>query len=91
MNRSQQDIINNKSIQDALKSEIAFLQKKYPTLASRNGSNYLITTLNRLLIGHIQEHLPDLKAKVRAKEVEQRALRNSLGNELETQVRNRFC
>lgn len=87
VNRSQQDIMNNKSIHDALKSEIAFLQKKYPLLASRNGSAYLITTLNRLLIGHIQEHLPDLQAKVKAKEAEQRTLRNSLGDELETPVR----
>ena len=90
VNRSQQDIYDNKSIQDALKDEIFYLQKKYPMLASRNGSTYLITTLNRLLIAHIREHLPDLKAKVRAKEAEQRALRDSLGEELDTQVRTPY-
>ena len=86
VNRSQQDIINNKSILDALKDEVGFLQRKYPTLASRNGSGYLIKSLNRLLIAHIQNHLPDLKDKVREKEAEQRLLRYSLGESLDSQV-----
>ena len=85
VNRSQQDILNNKSIYDALKDEIAFLQKKYAALASRNGAQYLVKTLNRLLIEHIQEHLPNLKNRVRQKEAEQRALRASLGEALEGQ------
>ena len=61
VNRSQQDIMNNKPIQDALKDEAAFLQRKYPTLASRNGTSYLAKTLNRLLMHHIRDCLPDLK------------------------------
>lgn len=63
VNRSQQDIIDNKSIQDALKDEASFLQSKYPTLATRNGTPYLAKTLNRLLMHHIRDCLPDLKVK----------------------------
>ena len=48
VNRSQQDIINKKNIEDALKDEISFLQRKYPSLANRNGTPYLAKTLNRV-------------------------------------------
>lgn len=48
VNRSQQDIINKKSIDDALKDEISFLQRKYPSMANRNGTPYLAKTLNRV-------------------------------------------
>lgn len=61
VNRSQQDIMNNKSIQEALKDEATFLQRKYPTLANRNGTAYLAKTLNRLLMQHIRDCLPELK------------------------------
>ncbi|XP_021950929.1 dynamin-1-like protein isoform X2 [Folsomia candida] len=64
VNRSQLDIQNNKSIDDALKDEAAFLQRKYPTLASRNGTPYLAKTLNRLLMHHIRDCLPELKTRV---------------------------
>ncbi|VEN52540.1 unnamed protein product [Callosobruchus maculatus] len=64
VNRSQQDIMNNKSIQEALKDEASFLQSKYPTLAARNGTPYLAKTLNRLLMHHIRDCLPDLKTRV---------------------------
>nr|CAH7729820.1 unnamed protein product [Callosobruchus chinensis] len=64
VNRSQQDILNNKSIQEALKDEASFLQSKYPTLAARNGTPYLAKTLNRLLMHHIRDCLPDLKTRV---------------------------
>ena len=36
------------SITDALKDEAVFLQKKYPTIANRNGTPYLARTLNRV-------------------------------------------
>lgn len=61
VNRSQQDIMDNKSIQEALKDEATFLQRKYPTLANRNGTPYLAKTLNRLLMHHIRDCLPELK------------------------------
>ena len=40
INRSQLDINEKKPIEEALKSEQKFLQKKYPSLASRNGTAY---------------------------------------------------
>ncbi|XP_076270747.1 dynamin related protein 1 isoform X1 [Rhynchophorus ferrugineus] len=64
VNRSQQDILNNKTIKDSLKDEATFLQSKYPTLAARNGTPYLAKTLNRLLMHHIRDCLPDLKTRV---------------------------
>lgn len=45
--RSQLDINNKKSVADAIRDEYAFLQKKYPSLANRNGTKYLARTLNR--------------------------------------------
>jgi len=36
------------TIEEALKSEGSFLQKKYPTIANRNGTGYLARTLNRV-------------------------------------------
>ncbi|CAG0913982.1 unnamed protein product [Notodromas monacha] len=64
VNRSQQDIVDGKSIEDQLKDEAAFLQRKYPSLANRNGTAYLSKTLNRLLMHHIRDCLPELKTRV---------------------------
>lgn len=47
-----------------MKDEAAYLQRKYPTLATRNGTPYLAKTLNRLLMHHIRDCLPDLKVRV---------------------------
>lgn len=64
VNRSQMDINNKKEINEATKDEAAFLQRKYPALASRNGTAYLARTLNRLLMHHIRDCLPELKTRV---------------------------
>lgn len=64
VNRSQQAIIDNKPISEAVKDEVAFLHRKYPTLASRNGTPYLAKKLNLLLMHHIRNCLPALKARV---------------------------
>lgn len=45
--RSQLDINNRKSVADSIRDEYVFLQKKYPSLANRNGTKYLAKTLNR--------------------------------------------
>lgn len=50
--RSQADIMNQKPIDDCLRDEQSFLQRKYPTLASRNGIPYLSKTLNRVICLH---------------------------------------
>lgn len=83
VNRSQQDIMNKKSIQDALKDEATFLQRRYPTLASRNGTPYLAKTLNRLLMQHIRDCLPELKNRVNTMIAQYQTLLNSYGGDVE--------
>ncbi|VEL12906.1 unnamed protein product [Protopolystoma xenopodis] len=48
VNRSQADIHAGKSIADALRDEASFLQRRYPSLANRNGTLFLARTLNRV-------------------------------------------
>ncbi|XP_076658043.1 dynamin related protein 1 isoform X1 [Halictus rubicundus] len=82
VNRSQQDIINNKSIHEALRDEAAFLQRKYPSLANRNGTPYLAKTLNRLLMQHIRDCLPELKMRVNVMVSQFQSLLNSYGEDV---------
>ncbi|XP_055299266.1 dynamin-1-like protein isoform X2 [Sitodiplosis mosellana] len=82
VNRSQQDIIDRKSINDQLKDEAAYLQRKYPTLATRNGTPYLAKTLNRLLMHHIRDCLPDLKTRVNVMISQFQSLLNSYGEDV---------
>ena len=56
-------MLSFQKISDALKDEAVYLQRKYPTLADRNGTPYLAKTLNRLLMHHIRDCLPDLKVR----------------------------
>lgn len=64
VNRTQQDILNKKSIQKALEDEAAFLQKRYPTIAEKNGQPYLAKRLSQILMRHIRDCLPDLRTRV---------------------------
>ncbi|XP_055919213.1 dynamin-1-like protein isoform X2 [Eupeodes corollae] len=82
MNRSQQDIMDKKTIEDQLKDESAFLQRKYPTLATRNGTPYLAKTLNRLLMHHIRDCLPDLKTRVNVMSSQFQSLLHSYGEDV---------
>lgn len=82
VNRSQQDIIDKKVIEEQLKDEVAFLQRKYPTLATRNGTPYLAKTLNRLLMHHIRDCLPDLKTRVNVMSTQFQSLLNSYGEDV---------
>ena len=61
VNRSQKDIMDRKSIQAALKDEQVYLQRRYPSIASKNGTQFLSKTLNKLLMQHIRECLPKLR------------------------------
>jgi len=82
INRSQQDIIDKKEIRDAIKDESSFLQRKYPTLATRNGTPYLAKTLNRLLMHHIRDCLPELKTRVNVMASQFQTLLNSYGQDV---------
>ncbi|KAI5641155.1 dynamin central region domain-containing protein [Phthorimaea operculella] len=82
VNRSQQDIIDKKSIADSLKDEATYLQRKYPTIATRNGTPYLAKTLNRLLMHHIRDCLPELKVRVNVMISQFQSLLNSYGDDV---------
>ncbi|XP_054844217.1 dynamin-1-like protein isoform X4 [Eublepharis macularius] len=79
VNRSQLDINNKKSVVDSIRDEYAFLQKKYPSLANRNGTKYLARTLNRLLMHHIRDCLPELKTRINVLAAQYQSLLNSYG------------
>ncbi|XP_024383006.1 dynamin-related protein 3A [Physcomitrium patens] len=66
VNRSQEDIIANKSIRDALAYEESFFRSKpvYHNLADRCGVPQLAIKLNTILVQHIKSILPDLKARI---------------------------
>ncbi|CAO3644330.1 unnamed protein product [Mucor fragilis] len=65
VNRSQQDIITSKSMQDAIQSERLFFQSHpaYRSISQRCGSVYLSKQLHQILVNHIREKLPDLRSK----------------------------
>ena len=64
--RSQQDILSEKSMTDALDSESEFFRTHpaYRNIAHKNGTKYLAKTLNQVLMSHIREKLPDMKARL---------------------------
>ncbi|GJE93832.1 Dynamin-related protein [Phanerochaete sordida] len=66
VNRSQQDINSNKSMSDALDAESEFFRSHpaYRNIAHKNGTKYLARTLNQVLMNHIRDKLPDMKARL---------------------------
>uniref|UniRef100_A0A3B4F862 Dynamin-1-like protein n=1 Tax=Pundamilia nyererei TaxID=303518 RepID=A0A3B4F862_9CICH len=83
VNRSQLDINQKKLVADSIRDEHAFLQKKYPSLANRNGTKYLARTLNRLLMHHIRDCLPELKTRINVLAAQYQSLLNSYGEPVE--------
>jgi dynamin 1-like protein len=66
VNRSQQDIASNKPISEALERERNFFASHpaYRSIANRCGTQHLAKMLNQILISHIRERLPDIKARL---------------------------
>ncbi|KAL7048144.1 hypothetical protein ACKWTF_003237 [Chironomus riparius] len=64
VNRSQQDINDNKTINQQIEDEKEFFEKNYNDAAHQNGISYLSKRLSQLLMNHIQDSLPDLKIEV---------------------------
>jgi len=67
VNRSQQDINEDKTIDEQLMDEKAFFEEHYKKIAHRNGIPFLSKRLSELLKHHIYKCLPELKAKVDSK------------------------
>ncbi|KAH3765574.1 dynamin GTPase [Pelomyxa schiedti] len=66
INRSQEDINAGKPIRQALEDEKKFFASHpiYKSIAKRLGTQHLSFTLNRILLNHIRDTIPDLKVKV---------------------------
>ncbi|PWN28392.1 hypothetical protein BDZ90DRAFT_278762 [Jaminaea rosea] len=66
VNRSQQDINGNVSMLSARRSEEEFFKTHpaYRNIAHRCGTKYLAKTLNSVLMNHIRDKLPDMKARL---------------------------
>jgi dynamin 1-like protein len=66
VNRSQLDIKNNKTIEEALLAEKEYFSNHelYSKISEKLGTRYLAETLNRILIQHINKCLPDLRGKI---------------------------
>ncbi|EPQ56201.1 hypothetical protein GLOTRDRAFT_115554 [Gloeophyllum trabeum ATCC 11539] len=66
VNRSQQDINEGKPMEDALNRETEFFttHPAYRNIAHKNGTKYLARTLNQVLMNHIRDKLPDMKARL---------------------------
>lgn len=66
VNRSQRDIENGKSMDEALAKERIFFDShpSYRHLSHRMGTHYLSTLLNSVLMSHIREQLPAVKSQV---------------------------
>ncbi|PPR01554.1 hypothetical protein CVT24_005880 [Panaeolus cyanescens] len=82
VNRSQQDINSEKSMKDALDSETEFFRNHpaYRNIAHKNGTKYLAKTLNQVLINHIREKLPDMKARLNTLMTQAQQELNSFGD-----------
>ncbi|XP_029295454.1 dynamin-1-like protein isoform X2 [Cottoperca gobio] len=85
VNRSQHDINTHKSLEDSMRDEQAFLQRHYPSLASRASSRYLAKTLSRLLMHHIRDCLPQLKTRVTVLSAQYQARLKGYGQPVEDQ------
>ncbi|KAB1993786.1 hypothetical protein ERO13_D13G049100v2 [Gossypium hirsutum] len=66
VNRSQEDILRNRSIKDALVAEEKFFRSRpvYNGLADRCGVPQLAKKLNQILVQHIKAILPGLKSRI---------------------------
>ncbi|XP_008455129.1 dynamin-related protein 3A-like isoform X2 [Cucumis melo] len=66
VNRSQEDILLNRSIKDALIAEEKFFRSHpvYDSLADRCGVPQLAKKLNQILVQHINAILPGLKSRI---------------------------
>ncbi|EGG12290.1 uncharacterized protein MELLADRAFT_41749 [Melampsora larici-populina 98AG31] len=66
VNRSQQDINMNIPLEKSLEKEQEFFTQHpaYRNIAHRCGTRFLAKTLNQVLMSHIRDKLPDMKARL---------------------------
>ncbi len=63
INRSQQDINKNKDIKSAQAAEAAYFENHplYRSISNRMGTQFLSKQLNKVLVHHIRDAIPELK------------------------------
>ncbi|XP_074312808.1 dynamin-related protein 3A-like [Silene latifolia] len=88
VNRSQEDILLNRSIKDALVAEEKFFQSRpvYSDIADRCGVPQLAKKLNQILVQHIKAVLPNLKAQISAQLVSVAKEHASYGETVESKA-----
>ncbi|GAB4838401.1 Dynamin- protein 3A [Ancistrocladus abbreviatus] len=88
VNRSQEDIMLNRSIKDALVAEERFFRSRpvYSDLADWCGIPQLAKKLNQILVQHIKAVLPSLKAQISAQLVSVAKEHASYGETVESKA-----
>ncbi|KAI9851997.1 MAG: vacuolar protein sorting-associated protein 1 [Thelocarpon superellum] len=83
VNRGQRDIDNKRAISSALENEKNFFEnhKAYRNKSSYCGTPYLARKLNLILMMHIKQTLPDIKARISASLQKYTAELNQLGSD----------
>lgn len=66
VNRSQQDIQLNVTVKEALDNEDRYFKRHpiYRSISEKCGTRYLAKLLNKTLMNHIRDKLPDIKTKL---------------------------
>jgi dynamin 1-like protein len=84
VNRGQRDIENKKAISYALEHERQYFEnhKAYRNKAAYCGTPYLARKLNLILMMHIKQTLPDIKARIASSLQKYQAELSSLGNSM---------
>ncbi|KAI9807103.1 MAG: vacuolar protein sorting-associated protein 1 [Sarcosagium campestre] len=84
VNRGQRDIDNKRAISVALEHEKSFFEnhKAYRNKSSYCGTPYLARKLNMILMMHIKQTLPDIKARISASLQKYTAELNQLGDSM---------
>lgn len=84
VNRGQRDIDNKKAITQALENEKNFFEnhKAYRNKSSYCGTPYLARKLNLILMMHIKQTLPDIKARISASLQKYTTELNGLGDSM---------
>ena len=84
VNRGQRDIENNKAISSALDAEREFFENhsSYRSKAQYCGTPFLARKLNTILMHHIRNTLPDIKARIAASLAKYQAELSQLGDSI---------
>lgn len=84
VNRGQRDIDQKKAVSAALEAEKAFFENhsSYKSKANYCGTPFLARKLNTILMHHIRNTLPDIKAKIGSQLAKYQAELQSLGGPL---------